>query len=156
MPEDPIAYQNKDIASKVFMESFGQKSLKVYGLDLPRVKCLLPTNLPAIEANELRLDNLLLLEDDSIAILDYESIYSAADMIKYAKYLVRVADRYVKDRKPIPTLRFIVIYTADIRPEQVSPVLDRNGLRVRIEPAFLSKLDSEAIRANLTAKVERG
>lgn len=32
-----IAYQNKDITSKVFAERFKGKSLKVYGLDIPKV-----------------------------------------------------------------------------------------------------------------------
>ena len=53
-----IAYQNKDIISKVFTESFGSKSLEVYGLHVPKIVGLLPTNLPAVEANELRIDNL--------------------------------------------------------------------------------------------------
>jgi hypothetical protein len=69
-----IAYQNKDIASKVFAENFKGKSLKVYGLDVPKVVQVLPTNLPEITANELRIDNLFLLEDGTLAIIDYESI----------------------------------------------------------------------------------
>ena len=63
-----IAYQNKDIASKYFAEHFGIKSLNVYGLDLPDIKQVMPTNLPAIHANELRLDNLFLLTDDTLAL----------------------------------------------------------------------------------------
>jgi hypothetical protein len=65
-----IAYQNKDIASKVFAENFKGKSLKVYGLDVPKVVQVLPTNLPEITANELRIDNLFLLEDGTLAIID--------------------------------------------------------------------------------------
>lgn len=54
--DSEIAYQNKDIVSKILAEKFRGKSLRVYGLDLPEIKEILPTNLPAIEANELRLD----------------------------------------------------------------------------------------------------
>ncbi len=49
------------------------KSLAVYGVNLPKIKAVMPTNLPAIEANELRIDNLFRLEDDSLALIDYES-----------------------------------------------------------------------------------
>ncbi|MDE7039267.1 MAG: hypothetical protein K2O98_15340 [Lachnospiraceae bacterium] len=40
---------------------------------MPKIKQILPTNLPQIQVNEMRIDNLFLLEDDSIAIIDYES-----------------------------------------------------------------------------------
>lgn len=40
-----IAYQNKDIVSKIFAESLKEKSLNVYGLNVPKVVGVLPTNL---------------------------------------------------------------------------------------------------------------
>ena len=46
-----IAYQNKDVLSKVLGETYKDKSLSVYGLDLPPIKAVLPTNLPAIQAD---------------------------------------------------------------------------------------------------------
>lgn len=70
-----IAYQNKDIANKIFAEKFAGKSLKVYGINLPAIKQVLPTNLPVIQANELRIDNLFLLEDNTFLLVDYESTY---------------------------------------------------------------------------------
>ena len=63
-----IAYQNKDITLKLLTEALKHKSLGVYGLPHIRIKDARPTNLPAIEANELRLDNLFILEDDSLAL----------------------------------------------------------------------------------------
>ncbi|HBA48772.1 MAG TPA: hypothetical protein DCZ91_13430, partial [Lachnospiraceae bacterium] len=53
----PIAYQNKDITSKVLAESFKGKSFRVYGLDLPEIRAVLPTNIPTVRVKELRLDN---------------------------------------------------------------------------------------------------
>ena len=32
-----IAYQNKDITSKIFADNFKEKSLSVYGLDIPKI-----------------------------------------------------------------------------------------------------------------------
>lgn len=66
-----IAYQNKDITAKYFGENLKEKSFSAYGLEIPKIRKVLPTNLPAVEANELRIDNLFLLEDGSLAIVDY-------------------------------------------------------------------------------------
>lgn len=41
-----IAYQNKDITSKLYAESLKEKSFQVYGVNLPKVKDVWPTNLP--------------------------------------------------------------------------------------------------------------
>ena len=60
-----IAYQNKDITQKFSAELLKNKSLAVYGLPDIYIKDLLPTNLPAVEANELRMDNLFVLGDDT-------------------------------------------------------------------------------------------
>ena len=49
----PVAYQNKDIISKVFGESMRNKSFRAYGMDIPEIVEILPTNLPAVEANEM-------------------------------------------------------------------------------------------------------
>ena len=68
-----IAWQNKDVSSKVLAESLRGELFSVFGLDLPALVDIQATNLPAIEANELRIDNLFLLEDDSYVLLDYES-----------------------------------------------------------------------------------
>ena len=47
-----IAYQNKDIVSKIFGHGLKEKSLEVYGIPMSRVVNVLPVNLPAIEASE--------------------------------------------------------------------------------------------------------
>ena len=65
-----IAYQNKDVASKVTGEALRGHSLSPFGLPDIKIVDVLPTNLPAIESNELRLDNLFLLEDEAVAIID--------------------------------------------------------------------------------------
>ena len=66
-----IAYQNKDVASKITGEALLGSSLAPFGLPHIRIVDALPTNLPAIESNELRLDNLFLLDDGAIAMIDY-------------------------------------------------------------------------------------
>jgi hypothetical protein len=151
-----IAYQNKDITCKVFAENFKGKSLKVYGVNVPKVVQVLPTNLPEIAANELRIDNLFLLEDGTVAIIDYESEYKEADKIKYLNYITRVLNRYEKEGRQNIHIRMIVIYTADVSPESVKTTLDAGTLKFEIEPAFLSKLNSAEIQQRLTQKVASG
>ena len=106
MGQKDIVYQNKDITSKVLAENFKGKTFRVYGLDLPEIRKAEPTNIPAVRANELRLDNLFELEDDTVAVVDYESGYSKADKVKYLNYLIGIANRYQKEGKDCPALRY--------------------------------------------------
>jgi len=152
---EEIAYQNKDITSKVLAENFKGKTFRVYGLDLPEIREVKPTNIPAVKANELRLDNLFELEDETVAIVDYESKYDQADKVKYLNYLAGIASRYQKEKEECPRLRMIVIYTGDIRKEQVSIEYDIGAIKMNIEPAFLSEMDGGAILQHLKEKVDR-
>ena len=149
-----IAYQSKDIISKEFAESFKGKAFRVYGLNLPEIRAVLPTNIPAVRANELRLDNLFELADSTVAIVDYESKYRKKDMVKYLNYLTGIANRYLKEKKDCPTLRMIVIYTGDIERKNVSVEYNIGAVKVTLEPAFLSELDSGRIFHHLKCKVE--
>lgn len=155
MDNTEIAYQNKDITSKVLAEHFKGKTFRVYGLNIPPIKQALPTNIPAVRANELRLDNLFELADGTLALVDYESAYKKADKIKYLNYLAGIAGRYQKEKKDCPILRMIVIYTGDIKREQVESSYDIGAVKMNVETAFLSELDSERIFSRLKGKVER-
>lgn len=76
-------------------------------------------------------------------------------MVKYLNYLTGTANRYLKEKKDCPTLRMIVIYTGDIRRRQVSAEYSIGAVKVTLEPAFLSELDSDAIFQNIKGKVEK-
>ena len=152
-----IAYQNKDILSKLAAEYFKGKSLSAYGIGLPRIAEVLPTNLPAIEANELRIDNFFRFEDGSCGIVDYESVYKdIAQKIKYLNYVARIAGRFHRDGIPLRNLRFIVIYTADVERREVSASYDIGCLHFEVEPAFLSELDADGIFPKIKAKILAG
>lgn len=153
MSDHDIAYQNKDILSKILAENFKDKSLKVYGLDIPEIKQILPTNLPAVQLNEMRLDNLFLLADGSIAVIDYESSVKWENYLKYINYIVRILERYKKEEKP-KQIRMIVIYTADV--EQTVQEISFGCLTLKLEQAFLSRIESGDVWRRLKTKVENG
>lgn len=150
-----VAYQNKDITSKLFAESLKEKNFAVYGVKTPKVKEIWPTNLPRIAANELRMDNLFLLEDGSLAILDYESKYTVQSKIKYINYIIRVYEKYRK-KYPNIIIRMIVIYTSDVEQKNVKLELDMGCLQMRIEAGYLSGIDPKQTYAMLKNKIEGG
>ena len=151
-----IAYQNKDISSKSFGENLRGDALEVYGVRIPRIVEVKPTNLPAVEANELRMDNLFLLEDGSFAIVDYESSYSEENKVKYLGYVARLARRIYNEYGEYRKLRIIVIYTADVPRGSTENTLDMGGSMLRIDEGFLSDIASEEIMNRIKGKLTRG
>ena len=154
--DSAITYHNKDVISKLFGEKLKNKSFEVYGLKIPEITEVLPTNLPAVEANEMRLDNLFRLKDDSLALVDYESTYDYEDKIKYLNYIARTLKRYkaFKDSKQI--IRMIVIYTGDVEKGKTIDKLDVGCLQLKVEEVFLSKLNGDVIETDLYQKIHAG
>ena len=149
-----VTYHNKDVVAKLFGEKLKHKSFEVYGLKIPEITEILPTNLPAVEANEMRLDNLFRLKDNSLALVDYESTYDYEDKIKYLNYIVRTLKRYKVFKNPKQIIRMIVIYTGDVEKGKTIDKLDVGCLQLQVEEVFLSELDAEKIEKNLCEKVQ--
>ena len=136
-----ISYQNKDIVSKLFGEQMKGKSLSLFGLDTNlKVTDIRPTNIPIVQAKELRMDNLFELEDGSVAILDYESQFKETNFTKYGYYIMNVINRYLNEGKT-PDIHMMVLYTADI--ETAKTTLERTACRIKIEAAYLTGTPSE-------------
>ena len=144
-----IAYQNKDIASKLTGETLVGKNLAVFGLPHLSIAGILPTNLPAIESNELRIDNLFQLEEGSLAIMDYESRFDRENFIKYLNYIARVLKRYAGQNRlsEVWKIKMLVFYTADV--ERAEEVYDLGGLTLQVESAYLVRQDTEEIYLSL-------
>lgn len=136
-----IAYQNKDILFKILGQTYKEKSFAAYGIDLPPIRELLPTNLPKISANTKDIDNLFLLEDGTYTIVDYEAEFKKLNKIKYLNYITRVMEKYYKENENFD-LRLIVIYTGDVK--SAEPTFETKCLTLRTEQAFLSHIDGEA------------
>lgn len=148
-----IAYQNKDILFKILGQTYKEKSFAAYGIDLPPIRELLPTNLPKISANEKDIDNLFLLDDGTYAIVDYESEFKKLNKIKYLNYIARVMEKYYREDENF-NLRLVVIYTGDVK--NAEPVFETNCITLRTEQAFLSHIDGEATFDTIRQKISSG
>ena len=146
-----IAYQNKDIEFKLLSESFRERSFEAYGLKLPKIKEVLPTNLPSVTANEMRMDNLFLLEDKTYAIVDYESVNKVENRIKYVNYVGRVMERYYKENHEIPNVRLIVIYTGDVNTAESE--FQTECMTLHMEQVFVSQLPVQKIYQSIQQKL---
>lgn len=148
-----IAYQNKDILFKILGQTYKEKSFAAYGIDLPRIRALLPTDLPKISANEKSVDNLFLLEDGTYAIVDYESVYKRINKIKYLNYIARVMEKYYIEDDSF-NLRLIVIYTGDV--DQAEPDLKTACFTLHAEQAFLAHIDGRVAFQEIQEKLQAG
>lgn len=137
-------------------ETLKGKSLAAFGLPELKIVDILPTNLPVIESNELRLDNLFLLSDGSLAIIDYESSFSRENFVKYLNYIARVIRRFAvrRELKDLKQLKMVVIYTADV--ERAEERYDLGGLILIVESAYLIHLDGSQIYDRLKHKIDAG
>ena len=151
-----IAYQNKDIASKLTTELLVGNHLGPFGLPEKKVVGLLPTNLPAVESNELRLDNLFEMEDGAVAILDYESEFSRENFVKYLNYVARIMRRYANQKSldQLKKLKILVIYTADV--SQAQEIYDLGGVVIQVEASYLIHQNTKEIYGRLKEKVSGG
>ncbi len=151
-----IAYQNKDIASKLTAELLVGNYLGPFGLPEKKVVGLLPTNLPAVESNELRLDNLFEMEDGAVAILDYESEFSRENFVKYLNYVARIMRRYANQKSldQLKKLKILVIYTADV--SQAQEIYDLGGVVIQVEASYLIHQNTKEIYGRLKEKVSAG
>ena len=151
---DGITQSNKDVVFKVLSQNYRNKSLAAYGLDLPRIKRLLPGSYPSVSATETRADNPFLLEDGTLLILEYESAPCADDFLKYAGYAAGSLRQLKREGIEPTRVMIAVIYTGDIT--DAPKELDLGALRVRVEQVYLSRFDTGAILAGLKAKAGAG
>lgn len=86
-----IAYQNKDILFKILGQTYKEKSFATYGIDLPPIRELLPTNLPKISANEVDLAEQI--PDEEQRIFALSGVIVASDKFIDRTYLEQIRRR---------------------------------------------------------------
>ena len=146
-----VAYQNKDIISKVLGDGMRGKPLSVMGwktdLTVERIE---QTNLPAVTVNELRIDHLYVLSDGSVAIIGYESAVKKENILKYLDYVVRILRRL--EVGPGTKIRVMVLYTADV--ETAIADCDVGCLQFHVKNAYLTGVDSQQWLEDVSQNVE--
>ena len=146
-----IVYQNQDVLLKIMSENYQDVSLEVYGLTLPRIMRMLPTNLPNISLDEKRADNVFLLEDNSILVLEYESSNDPENLIKYGHYVFRLLGAY--KNQGISKVNVAVVYTGEVTQAEAS--IDTGCVKIDVKQVFLSQFDGQNIYESLKAKIEK-
>ena len=147
-----ISHTNKDILFKVLSENYQNKSLEVYGLDIPKkIKQMLPTEHPVV-ATKLYGDNMFLLEDNWLLCLEYESTVSWLDFLKYNKYVTHTIERLHEKGIKVSNVVIAVLYTADIT--KADTELNLGHLHIKVTQVFLSNFDTTALYNDLKAKIE--
>lgn len=149
-----IAYQHNDIVMKMFTDVCKGKSLAIFDSSLSKVKETLPTNLPTIRANELKIDNLFLLENGEFLIVDYESQYKDDNKIKYGYYTLDIYKKY-KEEYPNIKIKIMVLYTTKTKPKNTKNILDLGALSINIKEVFITDLNSELIRKEIFEKISK-
>ena len=149
---DGISHSNKDILFKVLSQNYPNKSLSAYGLDIPRIKTMLPADFPVVSATESHADSLFLLEGDMLYLQEYESVVKRSDFVKYTRYVCHALDWLDRENMGIKRVIIGVIYTGDVK--SAPAVYDLGALRVELKQVFLSKFDTDKIYADLSAKVK--
>lgn len=100
MAKGEIAWQSKDIASKFMTGKLKNKSLEVYGIKLPRIVDVLPTELPDIMAKEIEdpevqvfiLSGMLVFSDKVISDADANEIREWIRMTKVGRLIAAEMD----------------------------------------------------------------
>ena len=150
-----INYNNKDILFKVLSQHYQNKSLAVYGLDVPKIKQLLPSSYPVVTATETHADTVFLLEDEtSVLILEYESSPRMTDFLKYSKYVVNTLERLYSEGYNIENVIVAVIYTGDIK--SAPSEFNVGSLCIQVKQVFLSRFNTDEIYTGIKIRLDNG
>ena len=151
---DGITHDNKDVLFKVLSQNYKNKSFEALGLSLPKIKEVLPTQLPSVSATEIRADNIFLLEDGRILIVDYESQVKVENFIKYLGYIHAVLKLFFNQNEKVYNIAVLVIYTGDIKSASAQFTID--CLQITINQVFLSNFNTDELYDSLSNKVTAG
>ena len=148
-----IAHTNKDIISKTLGQHYKNKSFRVYGLDVPKIKQVLPTDYPVVAA-EYRGDGAFLLEDNSLLLQEFESWLSFQNFLKYLQYVLALLKVLADEGIKVTNIIIAVIYTGDIL--AAPAVYDLGAVRITVKQVFLSKFDTSQLFAEIRDKIRQG
>lgn len=142
-----VAYHNNDIILKYMSEAFKDTALTFYGLDTPKIKAVIPTELPVLEVSEEAMDFVFLLEDDTYLHLEFQTTKAYENLKRFLLYDARL---HKKSNKKIRTA---VIYSADIN--NAENRLDAGSIKYNIENIFMKKYNGDKIYLEIKRKIQQ-
>ncbi|WP_018307243.1 Rpn family recombination-promoting nuclease/putative transposase [Desulfitobacterium hafniense] len=143
-----ISYHNNDVLMKVLAEQFRNKTLDVFGIKTAKIKALLPSAHPTIDAKETRSDIIFLLEDDTLLHLEFQTTACERDLKRFLYYDARLASR---QERQICTF---VVYSGHI--EQAKERLDCGSILYQVENIYMKDYNGDQEYNRLKAKIESG
>lgn len=143
-----ISYHNNDILMKVLAERFRDKTLDALGIQSARIKNLLPTVNPVVEANERRNDIIFLLEDGTLLHLEFQTTESEQDLIRFLSCDVRLI------RQQKRQVRTAVIYAGRII--QALTRLEYGSVCYQVENIYMGSYDGDKEYNRLKDKLKQG
>lgn len=142
-----VAYHNNDIILKYMSEAFKDTALTFYGLDTPKIKAVIPTELPVLEVSEEAMDFVFLLEDDTYLHLEFQTTKGYGNLKRFLLYDARLL------KKSNKKIRTAVIYSADIN--NAENRLDAGSIKYNIENIFMKKYNGDKIYLEIKRKIEQ-
>lgn len=131
MPKEfNIPRNHKDIGLRSLAAMFKDEFIPFTGIKLPKVKDVIQTNVPMIEVKDRGMDLNFLLEDGTIAHIEFESdALKEKDLIRFAHYDLQLYDQ--RGQK----IRRIIIFSSGV-PKKALKELDIGSVKQKHDCVF--------------------
>jgi hypothetical protein len=146
--ETEISRRAKDIIQKYASGLFKDSTLDFYGIKTAKIKEMINIEFPVIEVKDSGTDILFLLEDDTILHFEFQTTYSKEDIIRFAKYDLRI---YEREGRLVIT---IIIYVSGV--EEADTELRIGSLVYKPEKIMMADYNGNTIYAELDKKIKAG
>ncbi|WP_458413803.1 hypothetical protein ACNQFZ_02600 [Schinkia sp. CFF1] len=160
MTEDyKIPRNHKDIGFRSLAAMFKDEFIPFTGIQLPKVKDVIQTNVPLIEVKDRGMDINFLLEDGTIAHIEFESdSLTEKDLIRFAYYDLALYEQ--RSQK----IRRIVVFSSGVSPTTKNQ-LDIGSVKQQQDSIFLEydfngdeifgKIKETIMKGNPLTNIER-
>jgi hypothetical protein len=143
-----IAHHNYDVIFKAVTERFKDNALEFYGVHVPPIVDVEPTELSKVEINTRKMDFVFRLADGTYLHLEFQTSRKEDDLLRFLSYDVGL---YTKKKRNIRT---VVIYGADV--EEAPDTLSIGSVNYQVQCVFMSAYDGDAVMQELWHKVRGG
>jgi len=145
--EAEVTRQANDVIMKAVAGAFKDKTLKIFGLDTPRIKAVIPTVLPVLEVKENRTDYIFLLEDDTLLHLEFMTTVTGEALKRFALYDIRLINRDARD------VNTAVVYSGRIK--KAPDRLEKGSINYKVTNVYMKDYDGDWEYRKLQEKISK-